>query len=161
MQDMQKTRVALSDDTKEKLAATLNLVLCTAIDLRSQVKQAHWNTKGPQFYARHLLFDRPIPHLTKMVDEVAERISTLGGYAAGTVRMASAQSSLPEYDRRIRHGRHHIAALCDCFAVYANQLRDGIAVCRSMDDPASEDLLVRALGQAERDMWFLESHLAE
>jgi DNA-binding ferritin-like protein len=58
MQEMSKSRVALSDDTKRKLSTTLNLVLATAIDLRSQAKQAHWNTKGPEFYARHLLFDR-------------------------------------------------------------------------------------------------------
>lgn len=48
--------VSLPEDTKAKLIETLNTALATTNDLHSQVKQAHWNIKGPQFFARSNLY---------------------------------------------------------------------------------------------------------
>ena len=49
-----------NDIPKEKriaLNALLNLRLADAIDLQMQLKQAHWNVKGPNFIGLHKLFD--------------------------------------------------------------------------------------------------------
>lgn len=74
----------------------LNQQLADASDLLSQVKQAHWNVKGPAFWQLHRLFDEVAEQADGWIDELAERITALGGYARGTVRMAAAA-------RRRRH----------------------------------------------------------
>ena len=153
------SHVALSDETKAQLGKTLNTALATAIDLQLQVKQAHWNIKGPQFFARHQLFDELSSHLTRASDQLAERAATLGGYAEGTVRLSASNSILPEYDLKATDGRTHIRTLVDRFEKHCKFLRDATVQAAEQKDPATEDLFIEALRQAELDLWFLESHL--
>ena len=69
------------------MVSLLNQQLADTFDLYSQVKQAHWNVKGPQFIALHELFDRLAGELQAHVDLIAERATALGGKALGTVRI--------------------------------------------------------------------------
>ena len=63
----------------------MNERLAELIDLQLQVKQAHWNVKGPSFIALHELFDSIYEVVTDFVDMVAERTVALGGTAEGTI----------------------------------------------------------------------------
>ena len=110
--------VALPDEAKETLVSTLNIALATTNDLHSQVKQAHWNIKGPQFFARHELFDTMAGRLRDFADDIAERATTMGGYATGTTRLSAQSSKLPEYDLRAVDGKQHIKVLVDRFSEY-------------------------------------------
>jgi len=150
--------VALSDDAKETLISHLNTVLATTIDLNYQVKQAHWNIKGAQFFARHQLFDKLAAFTSKATDELAERAATLGGYARGTIRLSAQASELPEYELKATQGREHVAALVQRYSTYTALLRSGIETAREVNDPATEDLYTEILRQTELDLWFLESH---
>ena len=151
--------ISLPEETKATLIATLNEVLATTSDLRSQVKQAHWNIKGPQFVARHELFDGLAAKLVGYADAVAERAATMGGYAKGTVRQSAESSKLPEYDMRAVDGKHHMQALVDRYSVYTRMIRDAVREAAELGDPATEDLYTEVLRGTELDMWFLESHL--
>lgn len=151
--------VALPDDAKKTLVATLNVALATTTDLHSQVKQAHWNIKGPQFFARHELFDTMARRLRDFADSIAERATTLGGYAEGTSRLSAEASRLPEYDLRAVDGKHHIKVLVDRFSEYTKFVRSAIQEAADSGDPATEDLYTEVLRATELDMWFLESHL--
>ncbi len=95
------THIDIKSGARGRLIAMLDQDLACTFDLASQVKQAHWNVKGKEFYPLHLLFDEIAEELVKFVDELAERITSLGGYAHGTVRMAAEHSSLPEYPTEI------------------------------------------------------------
>ena len=153
------SHVALSDDTRQQLIESLNTALATVLDLQLQVKQAHWNIKGPQFFARHELFDKVAGRLRDSADDIAERAATLGGYAQGTVRLAASHSKLPEYELNAVDGKQHIRTLVERFASYTKLLRENIEDASKNGDPATEDLYTEALRTAELDMWFLESHL--
>ena len=150
--------VALSESVKETLISHLNVVLATTIDLNYQVKQAHWNIKGPQFVARHQLFDKLAAFNSASSDQLAERASTLGGYARGTIRLSVEASELPEYELKATQGREHIAALVQRYAAYTALLRRGIEITREVNDPVTEDLYVEILRQSELDLWFLDNH---
>lgn len=129
-------------------------------DLYSQVKQAHWNIRGPFFYARHELFDDIASRLLKMVDEVAERVGTLGFYAYGTSRMVADQSYLSPYDMGNLSGHDHIKALVVRFRQVEQEFRDFIPYTSiNLGDPVTADILVGMLRTLEKDLWFLESHL--
>jgi len=153
-----KSNVALDKDVRETLVNQLNVVLATSVDLTSQIKQAHWNIKGPEFFARHELFDKLAGRTRAVVDDVAERAATLGGYARGTVRMAAEKSVLEPYDGTAVQGKRHIELLIHRFGAYTALLRSSIAQVEGKD-VVTEDLYTEALRQAELDMWFLESHL--
>jgi starvation-inducible DNA-binding protein len=154
-----QTKIALSPEVREQLVQSLNIALATALDLQLQIKQAHWNIKGPQFFARHELFDKLAKRTRKMTDEIAERATTLGGYAAGTVRLSAKNSVLPEYTLDAVDGRVHIRTLAERYATYTALLRGSVEQAENLGDPATADLFVEALRKAEMDQWFLESHL--
>lgn len=154
-----KTHVPLPALDREKLVHDLNSVLATTLDLNMQVKQAHWNIKGPQFFARHELFDKLAKPLREAADTIAERASTLGGYAQGTARLTSLGSALPEYDLAARDGGEHIEALVERFSAYAKELRKYSARAEDLGDPVTVDIFTEVLREAELSLWFLESHL--
>ena len=86
---MFETRNDLPVENREKLVDLLNARLADTFDLYSQVKQAHWNVKGPDFIQLHELYDMVAETVLPFVDEIAERATALGGLATGTVRMAA------------------------------------------------------------------------
>ena len=98
---LHETKNDIAKETREKVINLLNQSLADALDLKSQAKPTHWNVKGPSFIALHELFDQVAAEMDTHVDDLAERATTLGGVAMGTVRLASERSSLAEYPHEI------------------------------------------------------------
>jgi len=90
--------IGVPENNRQAIIALLNARLADSSDLRSQVKWAHWNLKGMHFIQLHELFDSIASHLDDQTDSIAERTTTLGGVANGTVREAAAKSGLKEAD---------------------------------------------------------------
>ncbi|WP_017314915.1 DNA starvation/stationary phase protection protein Dps [Mastigocladopsis repens] len=153
------TRIDIPAEARKQIAATLNQTLAATSDLKSQVKQAHWNVKGTDFYQLHEMFDEIAGELEEYIDMFAERITALGGYACGTVRMASANSFLPEYPTDILMGMEHVTALANRFAPYAKQLREAIDKTTDLGDADTADLYTEVSRTIDKRLWFLEAHL--
>src|SRR6187399_1384718 len=108
---MHPTKNDLPETTRTKICELLNARLADAIDLQTQMKQAHWNVKGPSFIALHELFDENNEDVEGYVDDLAERAVQLGGVAEGTVRTVTKNTSLPAYPPHLPDGRGHVVAL--------------------------------------------------
>ena len=89
---MYETENDISLKRRSELNALMNQRLASAVDLQMQMKQAHWNVKGPSFIGLHELFDKVDEAVESYVDMIAERIVQLGGIAEGTVRVSAARS---------------------------------------------------------------------
>ena len=123
---MFKTKNDLPEASRIKAIELLNARLADCKDLQTQVKQAHWNVKGPSFIALHELFDKINEEVEDYVDDIAERAVQLGGVAEGTARMAAKRSSLAEYLAMAVDGRSHIEALASALAAFGAAARKGI-----------------------------------
>ncbi len=156
---LHQTRIDLSGKSRLQLVQILNQSVADTFDLYSQVKQAHWNVKGHQFYQLHLLFDEIAGELLEFVDELAERVTALGGTVAGTVRFAAAESQLSEYPLEILEGLDHIAALADRFAHYCQLCRENIEESDELGDADTADLYTEISRVVDKRLWFLEAHL--
>jgi starvation-inducible DNA-binding protein len=86
---MKPTRNDQSLEVRTAVAEQLNHHLADLSDLYTQTKYAHWNVKGRQFWSLHKLFDELAEKVEDAVDEVAERVTALGGIARGTARMTA------------------------------------------------------------------------
>ena len=104
------TSIDIPAERRAKVIKILNQHLADSFDLQSQVKQAHWNVKGSDFWQLHKLFDEVAERASEWVDELAERVTALGGYATGTVRMAASASSLPEFPTDITDSMDYVKA---------------------------------------------------
>jgi starvation-inducible DNA-binding protein len=159
MARMHETRIDLPDEVREKLVGILNQHLADAVDLYSQTKQAHWNVKGSDFIQLHELFDQLAGSVLEHVDTIAERATTLGGTAAGTVRMAASASTLPEYPEDAVGGMDHVRALADRYAAFGKAARGAIDTADELGDQDTADLFTEVSRDIDEHLWFLEAHL--
>ena len=158
-QKLYATRIAMPADTRAEIVGLLNATLATTLDLKTQVKQAHWNVKGMDFYQLHLLFDEMATELEEYVDTVAERVTALGGLAVGTARVAAADSILPEFPFDILDGKEYVTALADRYAPYGQHLRVAIDKAAELGDADTADLYTEISRAIDKRLWFLEAHL--
>jgi len=156
---MHSTRNDLSVKARAKVTALLNARLADALDLQMQAKQAHWNVKGPQFIALHELFDKLAADIDGHVDEMAERITALGGIAEGTVQAVAGRSKLDPYPLDIAEGRAHLDALAAAYARFAKSVRKAIDESGKAGDADTSDLFTGISRSADKGLWLLEAHL--
>src|SRR5271165_7266427 len=156
---MYKTKIDLSEKTRRNIVVLLNDRLADAIDLQSQVKQAHWNVKGPNFIALHELFDKISDTVFAQIDEIAERITSLGGSAEGTVAVASKRSKLKNYPLSITAGRDHLFYLSTQVAAFGKSVRSAIEETAKLGDAGTSDLFTGISRDLDKHLWFLEAHL--
>lgn len=153
------TRNNLDAESREKIVSLLNQRLADTFDLYSQTKQAHWNVKGPEFFALHELFDRLAAQLADDVDTIAERATALGGTARGTARQSAAASRLPEYPLDATASMQHVEALAVRYAALAATCRSAIDAASQLGDADTADLFTEISRGLDKSLWFLESHL--
>jgi starvation-inducible DNA-binding protein len=155
---MFNTKINLPAAARKKVAAILNQSLADMSDLYSQTKQAHWNVRGASFYALHKVFDDLAASVESHIDDTAERITALGGLAKGTVRMAAAASTLPEFPDEQPGEFSYVAALVERFATVANSVRKAIDATAALGDADTADLLTGVSRDLDKALWMLEAH---
>ena len=156
---MHTTRNDLPEQARTKLVELLNARLADAIDLQTQMKQAHWNVKGPSFIALHKLFDEINEAVEDYVDDLAERAVELGGVALGTARVAAQRSQLKEYPLQIANGRDHVEAVANVLASFGKSIRHAIDAADELRDKDSADLFTEISRGTDKWLWFVEAHL--
>lgn len=156
---LHNTKIDLPKGKREKIIAILNQRLADAADLKSQAKQAHWNVKGVSFIALHELFDQVSTEVDTHVDDIAERITTLGGTAMGTVRLVAKSSSLAEYPHEITDGTAHVDALSSALADFGKKVRKNIDETDELGDADTADLFTEISRSIDKLLWFVEAHI--
>ena len=155
---MHRTKIDLADNVRAAIIGELASALADAVDLSAQIKQAHWNVKGPSFIGLHELFDKIAADVRGYTDEIAERIVTLGGTALGTVQEASAKTRLPGYPTDISAGSNHVEALSSALANYGKHIRAGIDTTDELGDPITADVLTSVGRGIDKWLWMVEAH---
>jgi starvation-inducible DNA-binding protein len=153
------TKNDLPEATRTKVIALCNARLADSVDLQTQVKQAHWNVKGPEFIALHELFDKINEDVEEYVDLTAERVVQLGGTAEGTARLAIKASKLSEYPAGLASGKEHVDALSSAIAAYGKLVRAAIDESDKLGDKDTADIFTEISRGTDKWLWFLEAHL--
>lgn len=158
---MYRTPNPLPEESRRRIAASLNDVLADGLDLHAQLKVAHWNLKGPQFPALHPLLETFAVSLAAHDDAVAERAVTLGAKAYGTARHVAAASRLPEYPQETARDLEHARLLADRIDVFLAGVRAARQVAEEHRDLDTVDLLTGVATDFEKHGWFLRATLGE
>jgi len=155
---MYETENDLPRSTRAELNEIINQRLADSIDLQMQLKQAHWNVKGPHFIGLHELFDKIAEEVESYVDEIAERIVQLGGITQGTARVAATRSRLEEYPLTIADGSAHVEAVAKALSTFGREARLSIDEANALDDADTADLFTAVSRGIDKWLWFVEAH---
>jgi starvation-inducible DNA-binding protein len=157
---MQFTHNTLSENVRAQASELLNKHLAAAIDLHGQLKQAHWNVRGPAFIAIHELFDKVADRAEVYSDQLAERAAALSAVAEGTIQVASANSFLVPYPLRIADEKQHLFAVVSTLAAFGQSARESIGQAATIGDADTSDIFTQISRDVDRQLWFVESHAA-
>ncbi len=148
----------MDEETAVDVIGVLDARMTGLLDLSLTLKHVHWNVVGPNFVAVHEMLDPQVDAVREMVDEIAERIATLGGTPVGTPGALVDRRDWDDYDLGKATAQQHLAALD---IVYNGVNGDHRSAISKLDgwDPVSEDLLTAQLGQLELFQWFVRAHL--
>ena len=156
---MHPTLNTLSENIRSQSVELLNMHLAAAIDLHGQLKQAHWNVRGPGFIALHELFDKVAGEVAGYSDLAAERARNLGGDAKGTVQVAAAKSFLPPYTLGVAEEKPHILAVSGALAAFGKSVREASEEAAGFGDSTTADLFTEISRGVDQQLWFVESHM--
>src|SRR6187401_3407139 len=118
-----KANVGLNDKQR---AAVMTLLMKTLADeyvLYTKTRNYHWNVTGPQFNDLHKFFEEQYTELNVVVDDVAERARSLGGWSFGTLSEFSQHARLKEHPGQHPNAREMIANLLADHETIVRQLR--------------------------------------
>lgn len=153
------TRNTLADDVRRPVIELLNQYLADAVDLGTHARQAHWNVSGPNFFALHELFDQVYRRVQGHADAIAERVTALGGIAAGTATVAAEHSRLPRYPVDAVGGAAHVEALSVALASFGRSVREAIDRAADTGDMVTSDLFTEICRDIDQQLWLVEAHL--
>lgn len=149
----------LSQDEAEKIRKRLQERLNALIDLGLTLKHIHWNVVGPSFIGVHEMLDPQYAAVQGMVDNVAERIATLGGSPIGTPGHIVSARSWDDYSVRRAMTQEHLSALD---LVYTGVNEDHrTAIGEFEDEPVSQDMMIAQSALLEQFQWFVRAHLED
>ena len=155
---MYETENDISLKIRTEVNSLLNQRLADAVDLQMQMKQAHWNVKGPSFIGLHELFDQVAEAVEDYVDKIAERVVQLGGVAEGTVRLSAARTRLAEYPLEIAEGMAHVEGVARALSTFGQAARSTIDEANAVDDADTADLFTEVSRGIDKWLWFVEAH---
>ena len=142
----------------KKVVDALEGLLADSYTLYLKTHSYHWNVTGPMFSTLHLMFETQYNELALAVDEIAERIRTLGSPAPGSYSQFMERATVKE-DTGVPKAEDMLRNLvADQEAVVATA-RKVVRAGEEAGDDASTDLGVRRIDLHEKTAWMLRSHL--
>ncbi|MDR2975577.1 MAG: DNA starvation/stationary phase protection protein [Propionibacteriaceae bacterium] len=136
----------------------LQRVLVDLIDLGLLGKQAHWNVHGPAFRPVHLELDEVVGQLIEWQDEVAERISALGGNPDGRASTVAASTSVPPLEGGPIQDREVITGFAQRLTATSTAIAAKFGDVEA--DLASQDVLIGIVAGLDKAAWFFRAQLA-
>ena len=153
---MSSIDIGIDEQDRLSIAEGLKALLADSYTLYLQTHSFHWNVMGPQFRELHLMFEEHYTELATAVDEIAERIRTLGVVAPGTYKAFAELSSIEEVDgvpaasemiRILTHGHEQVVKTC----------RGVLVKAQDANDESSAALVSDRMRVHEKTAWMLRA----
>jgi starvation-inducible DNA-binding protein len=150
----------LDRKASEKLVGILQARLVSLIDLGLTLKHVHWNVVGPHFIGVHQMLDPQAARVNELIDQLAERITTLGGSPDGRPGTIVKQREWDDYGLGRDLVDAHLGALDQVYIGVITSHREAIDATEAID-PVTQDNLIEQTEALEQFHWFVRAHLED
>jgi starvation-inducible DNA-binding protein len=140
--------------TNKPVTKSLKKVLADSYALYLKTQNYHWNVEGPNFKPLHELFELQYTDLAAAIDEIAERIRTLGEKAPGTWNAYGAITSIKDGDENV-DASTMVQELMDDQTVVVNTLKEALTAAQSAGDEVTIGLMTDRMAVHEKAAWML------
>ncbi|MFO7846008.1 MAG: Dps family protein [Balneolaceae bacterium] len=152
-----KNRIGLDTNKTKQLAEKLNILLANYSVFYQNTRGYHWNIKGDTFFELHVKFEELYNDLVIKIDEVAERILTLGytpeHQYSEYVKVSEISESAKESD-----GKKAVNHILDSFKVTLKLQREILDLSDEADDEGTNALMSDYISEQEKLVWMYSSY---
>lgn len=152
--------IGLDTEKTQKLADSLNELLSNYQIFYMNVRGYHWNIKGDNFFELHAKFEELYDDLLLKIDEIAERVLTLGHRPAHAYSTYIERSEVPER-KDVHSGKEAVKNIVDSFAKLIGKQRDLLNLAGEASDEGTVALMSDYISQQEKTVWMYRSYLGQ
>jgi starvation-inducible DNA-binding protein len=155
-----EAKFGIKQELLTKGAFELSKILADEFLLYTKTRNAHWNVEGSGFQASHEFFEDQYGSLDEAMDDVAERIRSLGHYAPATLKEFLKLTKLTEQSREANTGAGFMKELLADHEAIIIRLRESINLfARDYQDAGTSDFVTGLMVKHEKMAWTLRAHL--
>lgn len=150
--------IGIDAENRTVIANVLSRILADSYVLYLKLHNYHWNVTGKLFYPLHEQFEEQYTELAQAIDEIAERIRTLGHWAPGTYKEFYELTSIEE-DTDQPEALEMVKRLVFDNEQIVRTAREALKTASEAEDEATVDILTQRLAVHSKTAWILRSHL--
>jgi len=148
--------IGIPDASRREISEGLSKLLADSYSLYLKTHNFHWNVTGPHFNSLHAMFMQQYTEIWNAIDDVAERIRSLGFPAPGSYSVFSRLTSIKESEG-VPKADEMVRELCEGHEAVARTARSVIPLAEKGSDEATLDLLTQRIQIHEKTAWMLRS----
>ncbi len=150
--------IGISEENRKEIVAGLSSLLADSYTLYLKTHNFHWNVTGPMFQSLHTLFEEEYTELALAVDDIAERIRTLGYPAPASYSEYMELASIKE-TRGVPEAEEMVRLLVEANEAVVRTARSAFPAAEGANDESTADLLTERMRTHEKNAWMLRSIL--
>ena len=150
--------IGLDKSKSEELAKKLNILLANYSIFYQNTRGYHWNVKGHKFFELHLKFEELYNDLLLKMDEVAERILTLGHTPSHKYSDYKLSSTLQE-SNQVSDGIKAVEEIVNSFKITITLQRELLELSSETGDEGTSALMTDYIRAQEKLVWMYSSFL--
>lgn len=153
-----KNQIGLDTAKSKILADSLNNLLADYMMFYQNTRGLHWNIKGEKFFELHLKFEELYTNLLLKVDEVAERILTLGATPLHTFEDYKKTAKI-KIVKDVSDGKKGVQSILDAFEILIVRQRELLNFSADAVDEGTNALMSDYIREQEKLVWMYSSYL--
>ncbi|WP_339649626.1 Dps family protein [uncultured Salegentibacter sp.] len=150
--------IGLNTEKSKKNAEKLNKLLANYSIFYQNTRGFHWNIKGDKFFELHVKFEELYNDLKVKIDEVAERILTLGYTAEHRYSKYNSESIIDESEL-ISDGLEAVENILNSYSTILTMQREILDTATDANDEGTVALMSDYIQQQEKEVWMYSSLL--
>lgn len=157
---MKLNTLGLNKADVEKEIGLLNVLLANYQTYYQNLRGVHWNIKGKRFFELHVKFEELYTTAQEQVDEIAERILTLGGVPFHTLESYVKHASVP-VGENIFDDEKTVRLVIDTISALLPLKREILDFSDEINDEGTNSLMSDFISGQEKNVWMLKAYLNE
>jgi starvation-inducible DNA-binding protein len=153
--------IGISEKNRKEICKRLAVLLANEYVLYTKTLNYHWNVEGRQFHDFHAFFKEQYEQLFPIIDDVAERIRSLGIKSISTLHDFLKHAALKEDTKYELTDLAMIKNLLQDHEAIIEQLREDQQIVMDLGDQGTNNFLVGLMEIHEKRAWMLRAHLAK
>ncbi|WP_313098700.1 Dps family protein [Epilithonimonas sp.] len=152
--------IGLKEADCKKISEKLNVLLANYSVFYQNTRGSHWNIKGEQFFTLHPKFEELYNNLVLKIDEIAERILTLGATPAHNYSDYLAVSTIKE-SKEVTDGNKSVEIILNSYKIVIDLQRELLDITEAAGDEGTNSQMSDYITEQEKEVWMYNSYLGK